>query len=116
MELYDSTRWGKKRAAILARDKYTCQLSKRYGILKEAELVHHIFPVADFPEYAYENWNLISLTRKMHNTLHDRDTDELTDAGIDLLVRTARKNNIKVPDRYIEGAKKKRKKEFRKRF
>lgn len=80
----------------MRRDNYQCQLSKRYGKIRQAELVHHIFPAADYPEYAYCSWNLISLSRDMHNKLHNRVTDELTNMGKDLLRKTARKRGIEV--------------------
>lgn len=85
---------------ILRRDGYQCQLSKRFGKIRQAEMVHHIFPRAEFPEYRYAAWNLISLTQAMHNKLHDRNTDELTEEGIKLLRRTAIKNGIPIPLRY----------------
>lgn len=69
-------------------------------------MVHHIFPVKDFPEYSYEPWNLISVSKSTHNLLHDRDTDELTDEGKELLVRTARKNKIEIPSGYLRERKK----------
>ena len=68
---YDSVRWKRLARMVMRRDGYMCQLSKRYGKAVPAEVVHHIFPVDEFPEYAYEPWNLIALSRKMHNTLHD---------------------------------------------
>lgn len=116
MNIYDSSKWQIKRDSILARDKYQCQISKRYGKFKQAELVHHIFPVDEFPEYAYADWNLISLTRTEHNKLHDRDTDELTEAGRQLLIRTARKNNILIPDKYKDAIKTRIFKEKRTRY
>jgi 5-methylcytosine-specific restriction endonuclease McrA len=85
------------RKKILARDKYLDQYLKRYGKFKTADIVHHIFPVDEYPEYQYCEWNLISLSRSTHNMMHDRDTDELTDIGKELLVRTARRNGIEVP-------------------
>lgn len=100
MSIYDSSRWEKVRRLALKRDKYQCQLSKRLGKLREAEVVHHIFPLAEYPEYAYSLWNLISLTREQHNKLHDRNSDVLTEEGEELLRRTARKNNIEIPERY----------------
>lgn len=99
---YKSARWLKLRARILRRDAYMCQLSKRYGKLREADTVHHIFPREYFPEFQYEAWNLIALSSEMHNTLHDRETDQLTAAGIELLKRTARKNNIPDADELIK--------------
>jgi 5-methylcytosine-specific restriction endonuclease McrA len=73
------------------------QYLKRYGKFQTATMVHHIFPVEFFPEYQYCEWNLISLSRSSHNMMHDRDTDELTDIGKELLLRTAIKNNIDIP-------------------
>lgn len=62
--------------------------------------MHHVFPREEYPEYQWQAWNLISLSGEMHNRLHDRVTNELTDEGIELLKRVARKNNISVPMRY----------------
>ena len=81
----------------LRRDGYQCQLAKRYGKSIPADTVHHIFPREDFPEYQLELWNLISTTKEKHNELHDRGTNSLTDEGVALLVRTARKKNIPIP-------------------
>lgn len=78
---YKSKRWQTKREAILRRDKYLCQYFKRFGKRKEAEHVHHIFPADQFPEYAFEDWNLISLSKEAHNLMHDRQTGELTAEG-----------------------------------
>lgn len=103
--LYDEQRWRQKRESILRRDGYQDQELKRYGKLTQAEIVHHIFPVEEFPKYAYEDWNLISISMKTHNALHDRNTNELTDRGIDLLKRTARRQGIKLPDKYLHPIK-----------
>ena len=113
MDFYKSTKWAEKRNSILRRDRYMCQLSKRYGKMLPAEIVHHIFPRSEFPEYAFESWNLISLTRAKHNELHDRDTDELTEEGAELLRRTARKQGIPVPAKYQTKVKKVQKHERR---
>lgn len=85
---YNSLKWKRTARMVMRRDGYMCQLSKRYGKAVPAEVVHHIFPVDEFPEYAYELWNLIALSRKMHNTLHDRNTDALTEEGLALMRRT----------------------------
>lgn len=100
MEFYNNKHWLHIRQSILRRDKYQCQLSKRYGKLVQANTVHHIFPREEFPQYQYEPWNLISLSPEKHNGLHDRVTNELTAEGIDLLKRTARRNGIEIPLRY----------------
>lgn len=85
---YKSKRWKKKKAAILRRDGYQCQLSKRYGRMVAAEVVHHIYPLEDYPEYGLCSWNLISVSNSMHNKLHDRTTRELTKEGVQLMRRT----------------------------
>lgn len=100
MDFYDSKKWIEKKSRILRRDGYMCQISKRYGKMIPAELVHHIFPLDEFPEYALEDWNLISVSLKVHNTLHDRQTNRLTEEGRQLLERIARRNNIEVPEQY----------------
>lgn len=62
--------------------------------------MHHIFPRTEYPEYQWRPWNLISLSAEQHNRLHDRQTDQLTDAGAELLRRTARQQGIEIPERY----------------
>lgn len=101
-DFYKTARWERVRRVVFRRDGYQCQLSKRYCRIRPAEVVHHIFPLEEFPEFAFATWNLISLTRAMHNSLHDRNTDELTKAGRDLLRRTARKRGMEIPERYLE--------------
>lgn len=85
---YKARRWERLRAQVMRRDGYRCQLSKRYGKAVPADLVHHIYPVDEFPEYAFEPWNLISVSRAAHNKLHDRDSDKLTAEGVALMRRT----------------------------
>lgn len=99
-KFYKSRRWERVRQQALRRDNYIDQELKRYGNIKQAELVHHIFPVEEYPEYAYCLWNLISITRATHKDFHDQNNDTLTSKGIDLLVRTCRKQGIEVPERY----------------
>lgn len=85
---YHCGRWRSKRKKILHRDKYICQHFKRYGKNREAQTVHHIYPAKDYPEYAWCDWNLISLSYKAHELMHKRDSGELTDIGIALMRRT----------------------------
>lgn len=87
---YKSKRWQAKRAAILRRDKYECQYFKRFGKHVEAEHVHHIYPADEFPEYAFEDWNLISLSKEAHNMMHERTTGALTLEGKKLQERAKR--------------------------
>lgn len=98
-----TARWRRKRESILKRDGYLCQAARRYGQMIPATTVHHIFPLEEFPEYSFEDWNLVSLSASAHNELHDRSTDALTPKGQDLLRRTARKNGIPIPAKYRGG-------------
>lgn len=91
---YRSRRWEKLRASVLRRDGYMCQDSKRYGKTVQANTVHHIFPRDEYPEYEWEPWNLISLSSKAHDEMHDRATGKLTEKGKRLLDRTAIEHNI----------------------
>ena len=88
------------------RDGYMCQVSKRYGKTVSAEIVHHIFPREQYPEYEWSEWNLISVSKRIHAKLHT-DTGDLTEIGKDLLRRTAKKNHIKIPEKYMEKTPKK---------
>lgn len=85
---YRTTKWKHKRLWILRRDGYKCQISKRYGKRVEANTVHHIYPLEEYPEYALCDWNLISVSMKVNNQLHDRATGKLTKMGLELQRRT----------------------------
>ena len=91
---YKSKRWEHLRKAVLARDKYRCQIAARYGKNVEANTVHHIFPREDYPQYQWTPWNLIAVSHSAHEELHHRNNGELTDKGRELLERTARKRGI----------------------
>lgn len=78
---YKSARWKRLRERVLRRDKYLCRESARYGRVVPATVVHHVWPAALYPEYAWCEWNLISLSAKEHNAMHDRETDALTELG-----------------------------------
>ncbi len=88
MSIYETKRWRRKRITILKRDDYLCQHFKRYGKRIGAVTVHHIYPVAEYPEYAFCDWNLISLSQKAHDMMHDRVTGKLTALGEELKLRT----------------------------
>ena len=90
---YNSPRWRRLRASVLRdvirRDGAPiCQYLKRYGRRVEATHVHHIWPSEDFPQYAFERWNLIALSTEAHNMMHDRSTGKLTAVGERLRRRT----------------------------
>lgn len=97
---YKSRRWEKLRAAVLRRDGYRCQASRRFGKRVEATTVHHVFPREEFPEYQWAPWNLVSLAGDEHDRMHDRVTGALTERGVAWLRRVARREGIEVPERY----------------
>ena len=74
-------RWQRLRAQALRRDGYRCREAARYGRIEAAQVVHHAWPAEDYPEYAYELWNLVSLSAAAHDAMHDRATRALTAAG-----------------------------------
>ena len=78
---YKTRRWRILRESILRRDKHKCRESLRYGITREANTVHHIWPAEDYPEYAWCPWNLISLSAEQHDAMHDRFSGKLTELG-----------------------------------
>lgn len=88
---YESRRWKKLRGSILKRDGYIDQIEKRYGRMKEATIVHHVFPREFFPSFELERWNLISVSMATHNRLHDRNSKKLTREGVLLAERVWRK-------------------------
>ena len=69
-KFYGTEKWKRKRAAILARDKYQCQICKRYGRMRQATEVHHIVHLEDDPSRALDASNLISLCRACHAAQH----------------------------------------------
>lgn len=78
---YKSRRWKRLREKILRRDQYLCRESRRYGRMVEATTAHHVWPVEQYPEYQWCEWNLIALSSEEHNAMHDRDMGELTEKG-----------------------------------
>jgi 5-methylcytosine-specific restriction enzyme A len=81
MNFYKSTKWKKKRAAILRRDKYECRECRRYGMATQATMVHHIFPLELYPDRKLDAANLISLCNGCHESMHIRNSHELTEKG-----------------------------------
>ena len=93
---YKTAKWKHLREVVLRRDGYVCQYYRRFGKTVQADMVHHIFPREDFPEYQYCAWNLIALSTEAHNIMHDRSTNDLTDEGWALLRRTAKQRGVNV--------------------
>ena len=67
---YHSLVWFTKRAEILERDNYECQMCKRSGKYHKAECVHHLKHLKYREDLALVNDNLISLCFDHHNQVH----------------------------------------------
>lgn len=94
--------WKNKSHAILRRDGYVDQyVLKTTGRRVPANLVHHIFPREEFPQYALEDWNLISLSRHTHNKILHTFTGKLTKEGRKLMYETAFLNDIKLHEKIL---------------
>lgn len=78
---YKSGRWKAKRLSIL-RHWPRCRECQRYGVAVDASVVHHAYPVEEYPEYAWNDWNLVSLCSGCHNAMHDRESGALTEKGL----------------------------------
>ena len=78
---YKTPRWRRLREKILRRDGYRCREWARYGRAVQADTVHHVWPVEDWPEFAWREWNLISLCQAKHNEMHNRTDGRLTPIG-----------------------------------
>lgn len=85
---YTNRRWLRLRERVLREAGYRCQYARRFGRREQATHVHHIWPAEDWPEYAWERWNLIALSQASHNAMHDRGSGKLTAAGEALRRRT----------------------------
>ncbi len=85
---YSCGKWKKKRQRILRLDGYRCRVAEMFGRQEEATTVHHIYSAEVYPEYAWCDWNLISVSQASHNKLENRKTRELTDLGRKLMERT----------------------------
>ena len=68
-DFHKTNKWREKSEKIIKRDKY-CQNCKRYGRIRNAQMVHHIKPVEDYPELGFVNSNLVALCWDCHNKMH----------------------------------------------
>ena len=98
---YQSKRWEEKRKHILRRDKWIDQVLLRQGVKREATLVHHILPAMEYPEYQWEDWNLISVHPKTHRRLHDIYSGRLSKFGEQLMRETALEHGVPLIERIL---------------
>ncbi len=64
--------WRQLRTMALHRDHYLCQECLRKKRIRRATEVHHVKPIADFPELALELDNLESLCWNCHEETKPR--------------------------------------------
>lgn len=79
---YQSYKWQKKSKHILKLDRGQDRVAALFGKNLEATIVHHIYPAKEYPEYAWSDWNLISVSVRTHNKLENRKTGELSELGL----------------------------------
>ena len=97
-----SEQWRRKSGQILRRDNFMDQwILKTTGRMEPAEVVHHILPREDFPQYAMEDWNLIALSRRTHNKVIHTIKGKLTNEGKKLMYETAFINDIKLNEKIL---------------
>lgn len=63
---YSSKEWKETREIALARSHGLCVDCLQNGILKQAEMVHHIKPLREYPKLALNLDNLKPLCNKCH--------------------------------------------------
>ena len=98
---YNDKAWARKRSHILRRDGWIDQVELQKGRKIEANVVHHILPAEDYPEYRYSDWNLISISNATHKRLHEKYTGKLSREGMELAQFTAWKNGVKMTERIL---------------
>lgn len=92
-DFYNSKQWRKKAASVLSRYNYVDAYERRYGRMVDATIVHHILPLEHYPELAYQDFNLMPVSKKTHMLLHRQD-GSLSKKGLEIAERTARQHNI----------------------
>ena len=69
----NTSRWKRLRNFVMARDGYRCQESLRFGKSVPAEMVHHIYPVREYPELEFVSWNTIKCTTELRMKLQKKE-------------------------------------------
>jgi 5-methylcytosine-specific restriction protein A len=70
MYFYKTMAWLNKRAEVLERDNYECQMCKAEGRYGRGNVVHHIKHLTHRPDLALEDDNLVTLCERCHNKVH----------------------------------------------
>ena len=75
--VYAKRVWGRLRKLALQSDLYECQECRKSGKRVQARIVHHIVPVSERPDLAYELDNLESVCFKCHEQKHPEKQKKL---------------------------------------
>lgn len=67
---YNCRRWRRKRREVLKAAHYECAICKAAGKYTEADTVHHIKHLREFPMLAMEDTNLQALCPECHYRIH----------------------------------------------
>lgn len=79
-KFYKDLYWRNLSRTIIKEQHNECQLCKKKGKYSRAVLTHHVKPLKDFPELAYERYQdadgkelqLVALCQMCHEEEHDR--------------------------------------------
>jgi len=69
---YNDFYWRKLSHEIIKAGHNECTMCKQHGRYSPAVLTHHITPLKQAPERAYDRSNLIALCHECHETIHER--------------------------------------------
>lgn len=71
-EFYKSNEWERVKTQAYIRDKGLCQWCWQKGIIRTADVVHHIVPIKEDWSKRFDLNNLVSLCHECHNEWHNR--------------------------------------------
>lgn len=71
VQFYNSSEWKRIRKKALRRDDWLCQRCSKQGLIKSAEIVHHLVETKDNWDLRLELSNLESLCFECHEKVHN---------------------------------------------
>lgn len=70
--VYSTRKWRKLRALVLDEHNYICLYTLyKEGRIEKAECVHHIVEILENEKIAFEEYNLIPLSKEKHKLIHE---------------------------------------------
>lgn len=82
---YKTSAWRRVRLLVLQRDNYLCQLRLSKKCTHIATEVHHVKPLADYPELALELSNLTSCCWECHELTKPRGSQPVAPSGVRII-------------------------------